>query len=53
MFRHILNNIFTTVAGCFAGAPILIEGVGTHNPEKIVTGFSVLLLGLLSKDAHK
>ena len=52
MFKGILKNIYTTVAGCFAGIPVIIEGVNTHNPKQVITGLGVFLLGLISKDAH-
>lgn len=52
MFKHIFKNIYTTLAGCFAGAPQLIEGVQTGNPKQIITGLAVLILGLTAKDGH-
>jgi hypothetical protein len=52
MFKHIFKNFYTTLAGCFAGAPTLIEGVQTGNPKAIITGLAVLLLGLTAKDGH-
>ena len=53
MFKHILNNILTTVAGCVAGVPVIIEGAKTGDAKTIITGLGVFLLGLISKDAHK
>jgi hypothetical protein len=53
MFKHILNNIFTTAAGAFAGLPVFIEGVKTGDKNSMITGFGVFLIGLLSKDANK
>lgn len=52
MFKPIFKNIYTTLAGCFAGVPVIIEGVNTGNPKTIITGIGVFLLGLISKDAH-
>jgi len=52
MFKTIWKNIVTTVAGCFAGLPILINGISTHNIETIISGAGIFLLGLFSKDAH-
>ena len=53
MFKHIINNIVTTLAGAFTGLPVIIEGIKTGNTNATLTGFGVLLLGLLSKDANK
>ena len=50
MFKHIFNNIVTTLAGAFTGLPVIIEGIKTGNTNATLTGFGVLLLGLLSKD---
>jgi hypothetical protein len=53
MLKHILNNILTTVAGAFAGLPVIIEGVKTGDKSSILAGFGVFVIGLLSKDANK
>ena len=51
MFKHILKNVWTTIAGAFAGVPVIISGIQAHDAQQIITGFGVLLIGLLSKDA--
>lgn len=50
--KVILKNIWTTLAGAFAGVPIIVSGVKTHDVQQIISGFGVLLVGLLSKDAN-
>jgi hypothetical protein len=49
--KIILKNIWTTLAGAFAGVPIIMSGIQTHDVQQIISGFGVLLVGLLSKDA--
>ena len=53
MFKHILKNFVTTLAGTFTGLPVMIEGIKTGDTNATITGFGVLLLGLLSKDVNK
>ena len=52
MFKHILKNAWTTIAGAFAGVPVIIAGFQSHDVQQIITGFGVLFVGLLSKDAN-
>lgn len=53
MLKHILKNIVTTLAGAFTGLPVIIQGIKTGDTNATITGFGVLLLGLLSKDVNK
>lgn len=53
MLKHILKNLWTTIAGAIAGLPTIIAGIQTHDTNTILLGTGVLLTGLLSKDGHK
>jgi hypothetical protein len=53
MFKHILKNLWTTIAGAVAGLPTIIAGIKAHDTNTILLGTGVLLTGLLSKDGHK
>jgi len=50
--KHILQNIKTTILGAFAGLPIFITGVKTHDFNTAFSGLATFLLGLFAKDSN-
>ena len=50
MFRDALKNIKTTLAGTFAGLPLVLDAISHKDLKGIVIGVSVFLIGLFSKD---
>jgi hypothetical protein len=48
--RNIFRNIKTTLFGCIAGLPTIIEGTQTNNITQILLGIGTFLIGLFAKD---
>ena len=48
--KKIFKNIKTTLFGCIAGLPTILEGAQTHNIGHILAGIGALLLGFFAKD---
>lgn len=51
--KKLFYNFKTTIFGSVAGLPIIIEGIQTKDIVKIISGFSMLFLGLVAKDHNK
>jgi hypothetical protein len=51
--KNIFKNILTTIAGAFAGLPLIFNGVQTHDEKTLITGIGVFLIGLFSKDHNQ
>lgn len=50
--KTIINNIKTSLAGCFAGLPMILDGITSKNWLQIISGIGILITGLLAKDAN-
>jgi len=50
--KLILNNIKTSLAGAFAGFPMILDGISSKNWLQIISGIGILITGLLAKDAN-
>lgn len=53
MFKDALKSIKTTIAGAFAGLPIVMTAIEHKDLKSVVVGLSVFLIGLFSKDHNK
>ena len=53
MFKETLKNIKTTLAGAFAGLPLVMDAIGHKDLKGVMIGVSVFLIGLFSKDHNK
>lgn len=51
--KKIFTNFKTTIFGSVAGLPVIIEGIHTKDIVKIISGLSMLFLGLVAKDHNK
>lgn len=51
--KYIIKNIWTSVAGSISGLPLIIEGINQKNWIHIITGFGILVTGLLAKDGYE
>lgn len=49
--KRILINLKTSVFGAVAGLPLIVEGIGSKDITKIVSGIGALLIGLFAKDS--
>jgi hypothetical protein len=52
MKTFIQRNWRTTMAGLLTGLPILASGILEKNPQKIISGVGLIVLGILGKDAN-
>jgi hypothetical protein len=52
MKTFIKKNWRTTMAGLLSGAPVLAMGILEKNPQKIISGLGLIVLGILGKDAN-
>jgi hypothetical protein len=48
--KKIFTNFKTTFFGSIAGLPLIVEGIQAKDVVKIISGLSVLFLGLVAKD---
>lgn len=48
--KKLIKNIKTTIVGAFAGLPVLLIGIKTHDVVKIIEGAGIFLVGLFAKD---
>lgn len=53
MFKEAFKNIKTTIAGAFAGLPLVMDAIGHKDLKGILVGVSIFLVGLFSKDHNK
>lgn len=53
MFKDALKNIKTTIAGAFAGLPLVFDAISHHDLKSALVGVSVFLIGLFSKDHNQ
>lgn len=53
MFKEVFKNIKTTIAGAFAGLPLVLDAAAHKDLKGILVGVSVFLIGLFSKDHNK
>jgi hypothetical protein len=53
MFKQAFKNIKTTLAGAFAGLPLVMDAISHKDLKGVVIGVSVFLIGLFSKDHNK
>lgn len=45
-----MKNWKTSIFGALGGVPMILEGIATKDKAKIVSGISLVVLGLLAKD---
>jgi hypothetical protein len=48
--KKLFTNFKTTLFGSIAGLPLIVEGIQTKDVVKIISGVSMLFLGLVAKD---